>query len=97
MTAHEPFLLDDAGNPHPVMLRRALVLRRAARAAAAQHEASIVAFVWMGYRDAMTDATGCKPEDLEAWLDGHDDTFASLPDYVPTVENYDTKVAIRRP
>lgn len=49
----ETFVLERVENPHPRMLRGALV-RRAE---------------WRGYLAAMCDATGETPEAIEAWLD----------------------------
>lgn len=55
--ALNPFVLDLAENPHPVMLRGA----KAARTAGGDY--------WDGYLNAMADATGEAPEALIEWLD----------------------------
>lgn len=62
------FSLDRAENPHPDMLTRALVLRRTAKAT----PDGIMGAFWLGYRDAMCDATGETPDAIEAWMDRHD-------------------------
>ena len=62
----EEFVLDLPSNPHPRMLAGALAARRHARSAP-----KMAAF-WAGYLCAMADATGCEPEELEAWLDHHE-------------------------
>lgn len=64
------FALDRVENPHPVMLTRALQFRRAAHAA----DDPIAVGFWLGYRDAMCDATGCTSLEIEAWMDRHDTT-----------------------
>jgi hypothetical protein len=81
-TESDLFALDRVTNPHPVMLRHALQLRRAARVS---HD-PILGATWLGYRDAMCDATGERPEDIEAWMDRNDDTSAVVEQtsaYVP--------------
>lgn len=61
-TQPEPFVLDLAENPHPRMLEGA---RDALYAA---HESDLTDAFWQGYLAAMADATGCEPDDLEAWV-----------------------------
>lgn len=62
----EPFVLERAENPHPVML----VGARAARARADSCFATPVdRAYWTGYLQAMADATGESPEALVAWMD----------------------------
>jgi hypothetical protein len=82
----ELFVLDRDENPHPVLLVKALQYRRAARV----HEGdSILGALWLGYREAMCDATGLPSLDIEAWMDGHELDFP-----VPSV--VDVPVAIGR-
>lgn len=67
------FSLDLTTNPHPVMRERALGLRRLARMAPRE---PLVYLRWQGYLEAMCDATGEKPQDINAWLDRYDDPEA---------------------
>lgn len=78
MTA-EPFLLDAINNPHPAMRRRALEYRTRANITAelfsltANLDLLVAQFgilvAWRSYLEAMCDATGCTPDDINAWLD----------------------------
>lgn len=63
-----PFVLDLASNPHPLMLANALKARTKAR----RTETDVDMAYWRGYLYAMSDATGCHLEDLNAWLDSHE-------------------------
>jgi hypothetical protein len=54
------FSLDQVDNPHPLMLNRALDLRRQGGP------------LWYGYQLAMCDAVSCSPDQVNAWLDRHD-------------------------
>lgn len=65
----DPFVLDRTENPHPRMREHALMLRRSARVSGD----SIVGATWLGYLDAMCDATGESAADINAWLDRYDD------------------------
>lgn len=69
-----PFVLDLESNPHPRMLAGALERRRKARATRGWPGVSSEGDrgEWRGYLAAMADATGCEPDELEAWLDRHD-------------------------
>jgi hypothetical protein len=63
--ATEPFALEQVENPHPKMLTNALMYRRIARGAIGD----VAENLWLGYRAAMADATGCTTTEIEAWLD----------------------------
>ena len=65
----EPFVLDLDSNPHPRMLAGALAARRGIKESATW---SYKRGYWAGYLNAMCDATGCDPDDLEAWMDRHE-------------------------
>lgn len=59
------FALDKESNPHPRMLAVALKARRSARFFGTPSDKAY----WKGYRQAMADATGCDPKDIEEWMD----------------------------
>src|SRR5262245_13204369 len=74
----QPFALDHVDNPHPRMRQRALELRTRAKlvtrniktASTLDLAAQLSVLVeWQTYREAMCDATGCTPAQIEAWLD----------------------------
>lgn len=65
---YSDFVLDADDNPHPVMLAKALHYRRTAK----HTPDSIMGALWLGYREAMCDATGESPDAIEAWMDHHD-------------------------
>lgn len=65
----DQFVLDRVENPHPRMREHALQLRRAARAA----NDPVLGAMWLGYLEAMCDATGETSDAMNAWLDQHDD------------------------
>ncbi len=64
----EHFVLDLASNPHPRMLAGGIAARRHG---GGRHTPYFKGF-WDGYLAAMADATGCDPDDLNAWLDRHE-------------------------
>lgn len=66
----EPFILDLESNPHDKMLDGAIRARRLAHLAPSEPQ---VYRYWQGYLDAMCDATGLNPEEVEAWVAHHDD------------------------
>ena len=72
------FTLDRVENPHPRMRQRALELRTRARittehirhaSPASLSQMLAVLVQWHAYREAMCDATGCTPTEIDAWLD----------------------------
>ena len=72
-----PFLLDLDSNPHPRMLKAALMIRANARTAeqrVGERKSYDVDWRigWRFYLRAMADATGCTEDDLEAWMDRHE-------------------------
>jgi hypothetical protein len=67
VTEPETFVLDRVDNPHPKMLDAAIEARRRARALGGTRDT----FYWVGYLQAMADATGCSPMDLNRWIDRH--------------------------
>lgn len=62
------FVLDAVDNPHPKMLAGALSARGNRER---WPNDQLVAAYWEGYLTAMADATGCAPEELQAWMDSH--------------------------
>lgn len=62
------FVLDRTENPHPRMRDHALQLRRTARVSG-DH---VIAAQWLGYLEAMCDATGESSEAINGWLDRFD-------------------------
>jgi hypothetical protein len=79
----EPFVLDRVENPHPRMLAGALEARAAALATRGWpgEGSAHTRGVWLGYLRAMADATGCDPDELEAWMDRHDTTPGPVVDH----------------
>lgn len=67
----EPFVLDRDSNPHPKMLEGALEARIQAKFAKFKIDHPDTAY-WQGYLQAMADATGCTPIELQAWMDAHE-------------------------
>jgi len=71
------FVLDKVENPHPRMRSSALEYRRRAQTVrkaihvGAKPTAAMVALLmqWDTYLEAMCDATGCTPAEIEEWLD----------------------------
>lgn len=64
----EPFVLERTENPHPKMLAGALKARDDAASVEFDEHAPATSY-WRGYLTAMADATGCEPDELEAWMD----------------------------
>lgn len=62
MPEAEVFVLDRAENPHPRMLAEALLAR------ATRFDSTEALAYWHGYLAAMCGATGCPPDEIEAWL-----------------------------
>jgi hypothetical protein len=58
------FVLDLAGNPHPVMLEQALIARQNADQGRPADKC-----YWYGFLDAMCAATGETPDAVRAWMD----------------------------
>lgn len=73
-TDGEVFVLELAENPHPAMLDLALRARRLAKLSPGE---PVLYRYWQGVLDAMCAATGESPEDMNAWLDRHDDVDLS--------------------
>lgn len=70
-TSHEPFVLDLDSNPHQRMLDAAIRHRRLAHQPTS-HPDSMLGIIWLTYLDAMCDATGLPPEQIDAWVVHHD-------------------------
>lgn len=64
----EPFILDLESNPHPKMLEAAIRYRRLAHATPGE---PVIYRYWQGYLEAMCDATGLPPEQIDAWVARH--------------------------
>lgn len=60
------FVLDRTENPHPRMLGEALLAR------SIKFDSSEALAYWHGYLAAMCGATGCPPDEIEAWMDHHE-------------------------
>lgn len=65
----DEFVLDKTENPHPTMLGGALRTRARARNRPWDPDS---AAEWRGYLQGMVDATGCAPDEIEAWMDRND-------------------------
>lgn len=62
------FPLDRVENPHEVLVRRAVMFRRAARASTDP----VIKGFWLGYLDAMCSAGTWTSEAMNAYIDRHD-------------------------